>query len=115
VLRWITASPCKFGFTTERWTAPRVAAVLEQQLDIRMNHRYLNAWLRLRGITPQIPPRLARERDDRQIAGWIAHAWPGIKKKSSIATQPLFSRTRAGSCCSRSSAAPSHPALASHR
>ena len=107
VLRWVRGSPCRFGFATERWTAPRVAAVVEQRLGVRMNHRYLNAWLTMRGITPQVPPRLARERDEGKVAAWLAGEWPGIKKKPPTAARALFSRTKAGSCCSRSSAAPS--------
>jgi transposase len=82
VLRWIRRSPCDFGFATERWTAPRVAAVVEQRFGVHMNHRYLNDWLHERGITPQIPPRLARERNEGLIAEWINGAWPGIKKRS---------------------------------
>lgn len=115
VVRWISSSPCDFGFATERWTAPRVAAVIEQRLGVQMNHRYLNDWLRVRGITPQVPPRLARERDEGLIAAWVAHAWPGIKKRSSPATRALFSRTKAASCCSRSCVARSPRAAAAPR
>lgn len=115
VLRWIRSSPCDFGFATERWTAPRVAAVIEQRLGVQMNHRYLNDWLRVRGITPQVPPRLARERDEGLIAAWVAHAWPGIKKRPSPATRALFSRTKAASCCSRSCVARSPRAAAAPR
>ena len=81
VLRWLDASATEFGFITDRWTAPRVASVIEQRMGVRMNPRYLNAWLHERGITPQVPPRLARERNEEVIAAWLAHAWPGIKKK----------------------------------
>ena len=105
VLRWIGRSPCDSGFATERWTAPRVAAVLAERLGVGMSHRYLNAWLRVRGVTPQVPPRLPRERDEGLIAAWLAHAWPGIKKRPPTAGRPWSLRTRAGSCCSRSSAA----------
>jgi transposase len=81
VLRWLDSSATEFGFITDRWTAPRVAFVIEQRMGVRMNPRYLNAWLHLRGITPQVPPRMARERNQEVIDGWLAHAWPGIKKK----------------------------------
>jgi len=82
VLHWIErCSPCDFGFITERWTAPRLATVIEDRFGIVMNPRYLNQWLLWRGITPQIPPRVARERNDALIAAWLHHAWPGIKKK----------------------------------
>ncbi len=81
VVRWLDGRASDFGFATDRWTAPRVASLIESRLGVRMNHRYLNAWLRRRGITPQVPPRQARERDDAVIGAWLAHGWPGIKKK----------------------------------
>jgi transposase len=86
VLGWIDRSPTAFGFATERWTAPRVAALLEQSLGVRMNHRYLNRWLARRGITPQLPQRVPRERDQARIDAWVSGEWPAIKKKSATAT-----------------------------
>ena len=88
VVSWLSRSPTAFGFATERWTAPRVAAVLAERLGVDMNHRYLNDWLRVRGVTPQVPPRVPRERDEGRIAAWLAHAWPGIKKRRSTAARP---------------------------
>lgn len=82
VLSWVDRSPCEFGFPTERWTAPRLAALVRERLGVGVNHRYLNDWLRRRGVTPQIPPRQARERDEAAIARWVAEDWPRIKKKS---------------------------------
>jgi len=81
VLEWLEQSPVEFGFATERWTAPRLAAVVEERLGVRMNHRYLNDWLSRHGITPQVPQRLARERNESVIAEWISQRWPVIKKK----------------------------------
>ena len=81
VLGWLEQSPCDFGFATERWTAPRVAAVIESRLGVRMNHRYLNDWLARRGFTPQVPERRPRERDEAAIRAWVARQWPAIKKK----------------------------------
>lgn len=81
VLRWLERDPRNFGFATERWTAMRVARVIEQRLGVRMNGRYLCAWLRRRGITPQMPQRVSRERDQAAIDAWIARQWPRIKKR----------------------------------
>jgi transposase len=81
VLGWVERSPCEFGFATDRWTAPRVAAVIERWYGVRMNHRYLNDWLGRRGITPQVPERRPRERDEGAIGGWLASQWPAIKKR----------------------------------
>jgi transposase len=96
VLSWIDRSPRDFGFATERWTAPRVADVLWRELRVRMNHRYLNDWLARRGVTPQVPQRVPRERDEAAVAAWVAGRWPLIKKRSRTA-RPWFSPTRAAS------------------
>jgi transposase len=81
VLSWLDRSACEFGFATERWTAPRVAWVIEQAFGVRLNHRYLNDWLRRHGITPQMPQRQPRERDETLIEAWVRQQWPRIKKR----------------------------------
>jgi len=107
VLDWVAhASPCDFGFVTERWTAPRVALLIERRFGVRMNHRYLNDWLRHRGgITPQVPERRPRERDQRVIDAWVDRDWPRIKKRRRTLARPWFFRTKAGFCCCPWSAA----------
>ena len=99
VLGWIVDSPTHFGFSTERWTAPRVAALIQRRFGVRMNPRYLNDWLRRRGgITPQVPERRAYERDPERIDAWITRQWPRVKKRLATAAPLWFLRTRAASC-----------------
>jgi transposase len=75
-------SACDFGFVTDRWTAPRVALLIEDRFGVRMHHRYLNDWLwRRGGITPQVPERRPVERDERAIRRWLDERWPAIKKR----------------------------------
>src|SRR5438552_10376343 len=62
VRSWLDRSARDFGFATERWTAPRVAALVEERLGVRFNARYVNDWLGRRGVTPQMPQRQPRER-----------------------------------------------------
>jgi transposase len=81
VLRWLRNSPTEHGFTTELWTGRRLAAVIEQEWDIRLNPRYLVAWLRARGYSPQKPQRIPRQRDPKAIANWLECDWPRIKKR----------------------------------
>ncbi len=81
VLCWLDRSPCEFGFPTEWWTAPRVALLVEREFGVRMNHRYLNGWLGRRGVTPQMPERVPRERDQAVIDAWVGRDWPRIKKR----------------------------------
>lgn len=88
VLGWIESSPRDFGFITERWTAPRLAAVIEDRLGVRLNHRYLNDWLRRHGVSPQIPERRPRERDPLLVQAWVRHQWPRIRKKPASCTRP---------------------------
>jgi putative transposase len=81
VLSWLARSPGDFGFDTQRWTAVRVAELVERLLGVRMNHRYLNDWLARRAVTPQIPARQAAERDEAAIERWKRWEWPVIKKR----------------------------------
>ena len=97
VLGWVRRSPCDFGFPTERWTAPRVAAVLRERLGVVMNHRYLNDWLARRGVTPQTPPRQAKERRDEALIGrWVRGEWPRIKKRPATSAPPSLLPTKPG-------------------
>jgi transposase len=97
LLSWVDRSPCDFGFATERWTAPRLAWVLERELGVTVNHRYLSDWLGRHGVTPQVPQRVPKERDEAKVAAWAREQWPAIKKKWPSGPRPLVSRTRAGS------------------
>ena len=75
--------PQDLGFAADagtHWTARRVAAVVERRLGVRFNHRYLNDWLSRNGISPQLPQRVPRERDDAAIARWLKYDWPAIKR-----------------------------------
>jgi transposase len=80
-LRWLRDDPTEHGFSTELWTAPRLAKLIQQEFGIRLNPRYLNAWLRDRGFTPQKPQRVPRERDPKAIEAWLSTDWPRIKKR----------------------------------
>jgi transposase len=79
IRRWLAESPAAFGFDTELWTAARLARLIEDEFGAPLNPRYLSAWLRARGFTPQKPQRVPRERDDAAIARWLAHDWARIK------------------------------------
>ncbi|HEU5119124.1 MAG TPA: IS630 family transposase [Isosphaeraceae bacterium] len=81
ILRWLRDDPTEHGFPTELWTAPRLAKLIQQEFGVELNPRYLNAWLRDRGFTPQKPQRVARERDPAAIEAWLATDWPRIKKR----------------------------------
>jgi transposase len=81
VRRWLGDSPSEHGFETELWTALRLGQLIQEEFGVRLNSRYLSAWLRDRGFTPQKPQRVPRERDPEVIAAWLESDWPRIKKK----------------------------------
>jgi transposase len=81
VRRWLADKPTEHGFATDLWTGPRLATSIHQEFGIRLHPRYLSAWLRDRGFTPQKPRRVPRQRDPGAIAAWLEVQWPRIKKK----------------------------------
>src|SRR5262245_24537872 len=80
VRRWLGERPTDFGFSTELWTAPRLARLIEQGWQLHIHPHYLPAWLRQRGFSPQKPERVPRERDRQALARWRAADWPRIKR-----------------------------------
>ena len=74
LLRWLTESPLHHGFGTELWTAPRLAQLIQEEFGVRFNPRYLSAWLRNRGLTPQkpqcAPPPPASATRGSSLRGW---------------------------------------------
>lgn len=96
VRRWLSGKPTAHGFATELWSARRLAQLIREELGISFNRRYLCAWLRQRGYTPQKPRRVGREHDDQAIAGWLAEDWPRIKKRPGGAAPGCCCWTKAG-------------------
>jgi transposase len=82
VRRWLADNPTDHGFATELWTAPRLVLLIEQEFGVHLHPDYLTTWLRQRGYTPQLPRRVPRERDEREIVRWLAEDWPRIKRKA---------------------------------
>jgi transposase len=70
------------GFETERWTLPRVRAVIERRFGVTYHASYLSVRLRDLGWTAQVPAVRARERDEELIRAWLDRDWPRIQKKA---------------------------------
>jgi transposase len=81
VVSWLEAPATAFGFANDLWTAPRVAHLIRQRFGVAFHPRYVNAWLTDRGVTPQKPQRVPRERDQQAIDRWLDEDWPRLKKK----------------------------------
>jgi transposase len=90
VLQWFRLSPKSFGFSTELWTARRVAQVIQHKFRKKFHPHYICQWLAKRRITPQKPERQARERDEREVRRWLRKEWPRIKKSPGVGVRTLF-------------------------
>jgi transposase len=64
------------GYDTDQWTLARVAQVIQQVTGISYHPGHVWRLLRRLDWTPQRPARRATERNDEQIARWIAEDWP---------------------------------------
>jgi transposase len=95
ICQWLAVDPQAFGFVGSCWTAPRLAMLMARDLGLEVHPRYLNDWLRRHGISPQIPARVAREKDQPAIDRWIKHGWPRIKKTPRPAGRCWVSVTKA--------------------
>src|SRR2546429_3196646 len=104
--RALRAGPRGYGFSTDLWTLPRVAIVIERLT--RGRHHPGHVWRILRGLNcaRQRPPRRARERDEAAIAQWKTRRWAQLKKKPAASGPGSSSKTKAASRSSPSSAAP---------
>lgn len=69
------------GFEADLWTLERVGMVVERVTGVVLSRASIWRLLTGRlGWSLQRPERRAVERDESEIARWIAHEWPRIKK-----------------------------------
>lgn len=76
----LLAGAQRAGFSSDWWTCPRVAILIERQFDVRYHPDHVWKVLRRLGWTCQKPERRARERDEAAIEHWRKREWPRIKK-----------------------------------
>ena len=68
------------GFDNDLWTLARVAEVIERVTGV--SHHPGHVWRLLKAMrwSLQRPARKAVERDEAEIARWVAQEWPRIKQ-----------------------------------
>lgn len=76
----LLAGAQRAGFSSDWWTCPRVAILIEQRFGVRYHPDHVWKILRRLGWTCQKPERRARERDEAAIERWRKREWPRIKK-----------------------------------
>jgi transposase len=79
VERALLAGPPANGFDTELWTLPRVAEVIWRLTRVSYHPGHVWWLLRRHQWSPQRPARRATERNDAEVARWVAEEWPRIK------------------------------------
>jgi transposase len=75
------------GYSTDIWTVPRVAEVIEHVTGVSYHPGHV--WYLLHdqlGWTWQRPARRAKERDDAAIEHWVRKRWPQLKKRQGART-----------------------------
>jgi transposase len=68
------------GFSTDLWTLPRIATVIERLTGVRYHPGHVWYLLRRLNWSLQRPARRARERDEAAIRQWVRQRWPAVKK-----------------------------------
>lgn len=81
VLEWLTQKPTRHGFSTDLWTARRVAELIHQKFGVEFHPNYLREWMTKRNLSPQKPKKRAQERDLLEVGQWLAEDWSAIQKR----------------------------------
>lgn len=106
VERALRAGPDTHGFSTDLWTLPRVATVIQRMTGVRHHPSHVGRLLQQLNWSLQRPGRRARERDEPAIERWKTRRWAQLKKTPGADAPGSSSRTKAGSPNSPSSGAP---------
>lgn len=69
------------GFSTDLWTCPRVAQVIQRKFGVRYHVDHVNRVLHRLGFTPQRSTRQPRERDEGAVRRWMTSTWVEVKAK----------------------------------
>jgi transposase len=69
------------GFTTDVWTCPRIAEVIERHYGVRYHVDHIPRLMASLGWTCQKPEKRAVERDQDAISRWVSQDWVRIKKR----------------------------------
>ena len=70
-----------WGFRGEMWTCARVAAVIQEEFDVRYSPSQVSRLLKVLKWTPQQPIERASQRDESAIEAWRSARWPELKKR----------------------------------
>ena len=98
IIRRLMKGAMANGFTTELWTASRVATVIEQCCKVHYHRSHVARLLHDFGFSCQKPERRAIERDEDRIEQWKRKDWPRVKKTLRGWVRTSSSPTNRASC-----------------
>jgi transposase len=71
------------GWHNELWTAARVARLIEREFGLDYHPEHVRKILKRRlGWSSQKPRRMARERNDKEVARWVGDEFPRIVREA---------------------------------
>ena len=70
------------GFSTDLWTLPRVADLIDRRFGVSYDPSHVSRILKRLGWSPQKPTKRAREQDEEAVVEWRKKDWPRIKKNT---------------------------------
>jgi transposase len=71
-----------FGFVGDLWTCARIAWVIEHEFGVRYHPANVSRLLHQEDWSCQKPVLQASQRNEAEIATWLAHGWPELKKRA---------------------------------
>ena len=80
-LEWeLERGPAAHGWSDQRWTLPRIAAVIKELFRVSYTARGVAYLLRGHEWSAQVPVHRATERNEEQITAWKGWRWSAVKE-----------------------------------
>ena len=83
LVQLLKQGPRRHGWSTDLWTLPRIAGLIEKEFGVRYDQSGVWHLLKRIGWSCQKPVRRAREQDKQAVERWRQYDWPRIKKRPS--------------------------------
>lgn len=94
----LVSKPWEHGYADAYfWTTKLIARLIKDKFGVEHHHDHVGVILHELDVTPQIPARRAKERDEAKITQWREELWPELLKKVPRKTARSSRPTRSGS------------------
>src|SRR3989344_449727 len=96
IISWMKEDATIYDFETPLWTSKRVKNLIKMKLNKTIHISRICEWLRRLRISPQIPNRQAKQRDEKLANNWLKEEWPKIKSLIRRQQAVLYFQDEAG-------------------